>query len=114
MSRYKPRNVFTNEGGIYQEFLDDRGISKLQQFRTAQWPVLTDEMRDQFHTKPHVWSLSDNYWKLASEFYGDSKLWWVIAWFNRRPTEAHNSVGDMIKIPAPLEELLSLFNYGAR
>ena len=74
MSRYKPRNIFTNEGGIYQEFLDDRGISKLQQFRTAQWPVLTNEMRDGFHFKNHVWSLSDNYWKLAGEFYGDSKL----------------------------------------
>ena len=114
MSRYRPLNTFVNEGGIYQEFLDDRGISKLRQFRTAQWPVLTNEIRDGFSTKSHIWSISDNYWKLANQFYGDSKLWWVIAWFNRRPTEAHNSVGDMIKIPAPIEELLSLFNYGAR
>jgi len=114
MSRYKPRNTFVNEGGIYQEFLDDRGISKLQQYRTAKWPVLTNKIRDGFSTKSHVWSISDNYWKLANQFYGDPKLWWVIAWFNRRPTEAHNNIGDLIKIPAPIEELLSLFNYGAR
>jgi len=41
-------------------------------------------------------------------------LWWLIAWFNRSPTEAHNKVGDIILIPAGVEELLSLFNYGAR
>ena len=109
MSRYKPRNTFVNEGGIYQEFLDDRGISRLRQFRTAQWPTLTNEIRDGFHTKSHVWSISDNYWKLANQFYGDSKLWWVIAWFNQKPTEAHFRVGDIYYIPMPLATALSIF-----
>ena len=114
MSRYDSSDKFFNEGGLYQEFLDERGVLNLQQHRTQRWTPLTKEIKDGFSRVNYEWKLGDNYWKLAYEFYGSTKLWWVIAWFNGRPTEAHIKVGEVIAIPAPISELLSLFNYGAR
>ena len=54
----------------------------------------------------HVWKQGDRYFKLASEYYGDPTLWWVIAWFNKKPTESHVKLGDIIQIPMPLETVL--------
>lgn len=114
MSRYKSSDKYFNEGGIYQEFLDERGVSRLEQFRTPKWIPLTEQIRDGFTYTRHVWSFGDTYWKLSNKFYGNPKLWWVLAWFNRKPTEAHIKAGEIILIPAPVQELLSLFEYGTR
>lgn len=54
----------------------------------------------------HTWKTGDRFFKLAHEHYGDSSLWWVIAWYNQKPTEAHLDKGDVIQIPFPLEKVL--------
>mgnify|MGYP003344114216 CR=1 FL=1 len=36
--------------------------------------------------------------KLADEYYGDSRDWWIIAKYNLKPTEAHIQIGDIIEI----------------
>ena len=51
--------------------------------------------------------MGDRYFKLAYEYYGDSKLWWVIAWYNQKPSEADVKNGDTIFIPLPLDKVLS-------
>ena len=56
-----------------------------------------------------VWSLGDRMHKFAHEAYGDSELWWVLAWFNQKPTDAHYKIGDKIAIPHPIEDLVSLY-----
>ena len=43
---------------------------------------------------------------LAYNYYGDRKLWWVIAQYNKKPTEQHLSDGDPVKIPFPLAIVL--------
>ena len=59
-------------------------------------------------TNGYIWGVGDRYFKLAHRFYGDSKLWWVIAWFNKKPTESHVDVGDLILIPTDLDQILIL------
>lgn len=54
----------------------------------------------------HVWSAGDRFSKLAYEHYDDPGLWWVIAWFNQYPTDAHVDTGDTIQIPHPIERIL--------
>ena len=49
---------------------------------------------------------------LAFQYYGDPKLWWAIAWFNEKPTEAHLKLGQLILVPIPVEKVISYFNYG--
>jgi len=50
---------------------------------------------------------------LAAKHYGDPNLWWVLAWYNKKPTESHFSVGDTVYIPTPAEEVVAFFHYGA-
>ena len=57
----------------------------------------------------HVWTVGDKYSKLAAEYYNDSTLWWVIARYNMKPTDAHVRVGDNIRIPLPLEQILKIY-----
>jgi len=37
-------------------------------------------------------------------------LWWVIAWFNKTPTEFHLKPGVALAIPKPLETILTIFD----
>ena len=46
---------------------------------------------------------------MAAKHYGDPKLWWVVAWYNKRPTDAHYNIGDKVFIPKPLEKILRNF-----
>jgi hypothetical protein len=55
----------------------------------------------------HVWSMGDHYYKLAERFYGDPSYWWILAWFNKKPTESHIAIGDVIRIPMPLGQVLT-------
>jgi nucleoid-associated protein YgaU len=43
---------------------------------------------------------------LAHKHYGDANLWWIIAWYNKKPTEAHVKMGDIITIPLPLDKVI--------
>ena len=54
----------------------------------------------------HTWRLGDRLFKLAHKHYGDSRYWWIIAWYNLSPTDSHFSIGDTVQIPKPLPKIL--------
>lgn len=56
----------------------------------------------------HIWSASDSLAKLAHTHYGDVTKWKIIAFINKKPTDAFFSVGDVVYIPKPLERVLEL------
>ena len=58
-----------------------------------------------------VWSQGDRFWRLASKFYGDPSYWWIIAWFNQKPTEASVKRGEVLLIPTPLNKVLEVAGY---
>jgi len=58
-----------------------------------------------FDVATHYWTVGDHYWKLASKYYGDPSAWWVIGWFNQKPTEAHVKTGNLVLIPTSLEDV---------
>jgi nucleoid-associated protein YgaU len=64
---------------------------------------------DEIDTEERIWTAGDRLYKFAHEYYGDSTYWWIIAWFNERPTDSHFFPGDPIIIPTSLETMLSLF-----
>ena len=57
----------------------------------------------------HRWKIGDKYFKLAHQYYGNSEMWWVIAWFNQAPTEAHLELGQVVYIPTPVQDVLSYY-----
>lgn len=53
------------------------------------------------------WSEGDRLYKLSNEYYNSTRFWWVIAFFNQKPTDADYKVGDLVLIPTPLENAIS-------
>ena len=113
MSKYGLAITTTNTNDLYEELFEERGVKHITHYKTPRWPPLTVDVRTNFVTSKHVWRLGDRYWKLASQYYGDPKLWWAIAWYNQRPTEAGISQGDVVLIPNPIERVVSYFEYGS-
>jgi hypothetical protein len=103
------RDIFNNVDEKYDSILEERGLLLLKQYTTKELSYPTaKEMRD-LATIKHIWKVGDKYWKLAQTHYGDSEMWWMIAWFNQKPTEAHCKNGDLVLIPFPLEDLYRYF-----
>ena len=55
------------------------------------------------------WKLGDRLYKLAHEYYEDSSYWWVIAFYNKKPTEQSIAIGDLIEIPMSLTDILAIY-----
>ncbi len=60
------------------------------------------------NTTNYIWKYGDRYYNLAQQFYGVPEYWWVIAWWNARPSEADILPGDVITIPLDLETTLNV------
>lgn len=106
MSRYSGRKTFINNNELYKEYLKERGLPMVKHYATPRLRHPTVEEIDTLQLVGHTWSTGDRFYKIAFDNYGDSRLWWVIAWFNQKPTESHLTLGDTIIIPFPLEKVL--------
>lgn len=109
--RYDNKAPLENSEEIYQEAFEARGIKKVRQFSTANMRHPTVFERTKLERVGHVWSTGDRFYKLAHQYYGDSGYWWVIAWYNKKPTESHVELGEVIKIPLPLYKVLEFLRY---
>ena len=94
-SRYDSVGKFINNDDVYRNIFKDRGVTQIQQYGTRN---LT------YPTRKQIQSL-----KVADTYYGDPKMWWVIAFFNQKPTESLLRYGDLIYIPNPLERVLNYY-----
>ena len=90
--------------GRYRRFNLD-----VERFLPSSIRHITVQQKKQLTVQTHVWSVGSSYAKLADQYYQDSRLWWVIAWYNLKPTESHNVVGDTIYIPFPLDKVIQFY-----
>ena len=84
-SRYRGRGLIFNDNEEYR-----KKVGSLQNIKVR-------------------WGATSKLYNLAAQHYGDPTYWWVIAWYNKKPTEADFNVGDIIYVPLPLEEALEYF-----
>ena len=89
-----------------RELLERRNVlsTALYTFPLLAHPTL--EERATLDRVGHIWSTGDRLFKLAHQYYGKSELWWIIAWYNERPTDSHYEIGDIVYIPLPLDRIL--------
>ena len=107
MNRYRKTQIFRNDYPEYSEMFQRRGILYADQYSTTNLKYPTDAEISRFNVSSETWKLGDSMWKYASRYYdGRSDLWWVIAHFNKKPTDHHFSIGEVIHIPKPLEAVL--------
>ena len=107
MSRFTNRKVINNANLLYQEMAEERDVNIFRQYETPNFRYPnSEELRDIKFVR-HVWKAGDKFFKLSTEHYGDPQLWWIIAWFNKIPTESHAKKGQIILIPKPLGKILT-------
>ena len=108
ISRYKRINIINNnDQGYRKQFASSfKERTAIQHLETSSlvYPSM-DDIKG-FGYINHIWTMGDKYYKLAHQYYGEPEYWWVIAWFNKKPTEHHIALGDLIKIPTPLNDVL--------
>tara|TARA_Y100001973_G_C5200544_1_gene337295 strand:- start:2251 stop:2589 length:339 start_codon:yes stop_codon:yes gene_type:complete len=108
-SRYNRSAKITNDSEYYAPLRESRGDKKIVQYATRPLRNPSVEDRRRISTTRHIWKYGDRYYNLAQKYYGDSRYWWVIAWWNSYPTEALINNGEMIFIPLNLEQTLRVF-----
>ena len=101
-SRYSDRLKMKNASTLYEDMLEERDVRFIRHFTTAELKYPTAKQLTEIKRVGHLWKRGDRLYKLAHKYYNDSRLWWIIAWFNRKPTEAHISIGEVIFVPMPL------------
>ena len=108
-SRYDLRRTAVNENSMYDNVFKNRGINHVTQYRTGTLKYPTAKEIGNLTVVVHTWRRGDHYYKLANEYYGNSTYWWVIAHFNQKPLESDVAFGDLVRVPTPLETVLTYY-----
>ena len=109
VSRYRDRTVFKNQDDRYIKQFQQRGVSSIKHFSTAELKFPTAEDLEGVIINTEVFKVGDRFYKYAQKYYGDSTYWWVIAHFNQKPVENMVKLGETIYIPVPLTKILEIF-----
>ena len=110
LSRFKEREIIRNNDDDYKIVFQSRiPYNGLRQYSYEELKYPTDAELAVIQKTQKVWGYGSRLYKLSNEFYGDPSYWWVIAWFNKKPTENHFSLGDEVLIPYPLERIMKYF-----
>ena len=109
-SRNERREIVINKSDIYKKKRIEKNLNFFRHYTSTRMTKVTPNEISDLTVLDHIWTLGDRYYKLAHKYYGDVNLWYLIAWFNRKPTDAHVNYGDIIHIPMPLEKIIYLYN----
>jgi len=109
-NRYFDRDIMANDDEQYKnEFLDNKRHAQIiNQYDTPIFRYPSVEEISELQIIEVIWSSNTRLYKLASQYYNDPSLWWVISMFNKKPTEAHFKTGQTVYIPLPLEQVLRI------
>ena len=109
--RNNGRETYFNETEEYKEIFAKKNLRGVRQYLTPKLKSVSPEDYKRLSFVYHTWKTGDRFYKLANEYYNDSKFWWIIALFNEKPTEFHFKPGDTVVIPTPLTQVLTLIEY---
>tara|TARA_Y100000592_G_C5440106_1_gene302891 strand:- start:116 stop:466 length:351 start_codon:yes stop_codon:yes gene_type:complete len=114
MSRDANRIKFTNNTESIAAALKRRNIPEIEHHSKIDMRPVALEARARLNKngKKHIFKVGDRLYKIAFDEYGDSKYWYLLAWWNKKPTDFHCKIGDVIYVPKPLQDLLFLYKYG--
>jgi hypothetical protein len=107
-SRYDERKVFLNNSKMYRNVLKKRNVKIIEQYSTPVIRYPSSFEMTAINIIDHIWVRGDHYYKLASVYYKDASLWWVIAQFNQRPIEDF-VYGEVVAIPTPVDVVMRMF-----
>ena len=79
----------------------------IKQYPTLNLKYPSAEQILSYTIQDEVWGVGQRLYKIANKYYGDPQYWWLLAFFNKKPTEQHFSIGEVVHIPLPLNQVLS-------
>ena len=80
-----------------EEIMEVRELESVDIFQNYEF---SDDFKSQEYTViEHIWSHGDKLYKLAQRYYGDKDMFWMIALYNKKPTDSHYKYGDIVEIP---------------
>ena len=106
MARYENRPIKKLTNIKRSDMIRDRGVKNIVHYVSPIFKNLPSDLYDSDRLEYMVWKVGSRFYKLAHEFYGDSRLWWIIAYFNRKPTDSHVQIGEVVYIPLDWETIL--------
>ena len=86
MNRYSLKLKIRNTDEMYENYFEERGVNTINHYDTPIFEYPSTSELNGINTIEHIWTYGDRYFKLASKYYGDPKMWWVIAMFNKKTT----------------------------
>ena len=109
-SRYQKRRLFLNDDKNYKNvFFKRRGIEKTFQYESPVLSYPTNDYISDLNNISEVWKATDKLYNISNDYYGSPNYWWVIAWYNKKASEAEFKTGDLYYVPLPLDKVLRFF-----
>ena len=105
----KYRTTIIVDSKLREKIYSRMRVEEVIQTETLRLNDLTeDDLRINFTYVEKVIGQGDKMYKFAHDVYGDADYWWIIAWFNNKPTDAHCKIGEVLYIPLPLNRAISV------
>lgn len=107
-SRYSNRDllVLTSDNEVYRKKILERNAKRIALHATPVYNFDDTEKDIDFTFTEVFWADGDRLYKLSNKYYNSIEYWWVIGFFNQKPTDSHYEIGDLVLIPTPLEKAI--------
>jgi hypothetical protein len=112
MSRYDGKQIIVNNDERYSDYLRNRGVNHFSHYVISKLKYPSIDDLQSLQNISIIWSQEDRLWKLSQKYYGDPTLWYIIGFMNKKPTDQHISIGDIIYVFFPLEQVFKLTGLG--
>ena len=99
-------NIIINNSEIYDDFFKDRGVNKIE--HNSLGSIGLNFNQENYAYTNHVWRKGDTLIRLANTYYRDLSYWYVIGYFNKKPTDSMYELGETIKIPLNPDNIITL------
>ena len=103
MPKFKNDQEGILSSDLYSEVFERKGRKFLKIRRTKDLSVIRG-IEIEVSTE-HIWSYGDSLHKLSNKFYGTNENWWIIGLLNKKPTDGHYKIGDIVYIPRDINKI---------
>jgi len=108
MKRYDNNKIISVDinNELYRSVLEKRNIKSISFYKSRFYNLDDTSKNLNFTIKEERWKEGEKLYKLSKKYYNSVNYWWVIGFFNQKPTDSDYSIGDLVLVPYPLEEFL--------
>ncbi len=106
LDRNEKREIVVNSHKMYKTLAKNRGIRNFRHYTRMKLSNVTPSDISEMTIIDHIYKTGDSLAKISFEYYGDTRYWWVLAAFNKKPIDNLINLGEVIHVPLPLEDIM--------